>query len=318
MLIERITVEPGLAVEVHAHDLAVRGRVTPAWSLVSHGLVEAGQREVVFTVLRRGNQTAQFPHSLIPYVGALRQFAHQGRVLDHLGISGYRAPGPFQIGAFVGVLCVEASPLEQVPLPPRTLCGLLLTPGELDMAQQTSPTRVLHRLGHLERHYPWPHWSDSTRASAYAEGDAATSLLVQLERAQLPEARAWLQGDELHLRVPAEAATPLAEVISAGRAIAVIPGPAPQQGAALTWHPKQADPEAIHDPAISQPKIGLNFIACAPDEGEVPALRLLEDGAALLLDMAGRQALAAALRSGTDYRAEGSGRGLTLTVRVGA
>lgn len=166
---------------------------------MTEGLTSSGQREVTLTVLRRGGAESGFPEGVLAYIPALERLGVQGKVVKVHDVSGYRAPGPFGLGPFVGVAFVEAAPIPEVHAPPGALAGVFLTEGELAMATRCSVLRVLHRLGKVARYFPTPYWSDPSRQTVYDDADVERSVLSQLERAVVPEAAATLEGDVMRL-----------------------------------------------------------------------------------------------------------------------
>src|SRR5262249_15726321 len=171
MKTHRTTFEPGLEATVYTHDLTVGGATLPVWTLTTSGLAASRQREVVFTIVRNGASGRAFPEGVLGYIPALKQFASQGRIVGEGGVSGYRVPGPFGLGPFVGVAFMDAEPIPEIPLPDAALAGVFLTEGELSMASSCSTRRVLNRLGKAARYFPAPYWSDASRESVYTVED---------------------------------------------------------------------------------------------------------------------------------------------------
>jgi hypothetical protein len=102
----RVELEPGLlSADIHFHDVQASedARSLPCWTAVTKGLAARGQRELALTVVRFSDDPEDFPPGLIGYLKAVRRFATEGRLVDAGGLSGYREPGPFGFGQFVGV-----------------------------------------------------------------------------------------------------------------------------------------------------------------------------------------------------------------------
>ena len=108
----------------------------------------------------------------------MKRFAEQGRALNVGGISGYRAPGPFGLGDFVGLVLLEAKSIPGVMLPNGAFCGVFLTEGDM-MAASCAVSRVIHQLGKHAHYFPAPYWSDPARQSVYAPGDTALQPSLQ-------------------------------------------------------------------------------------------------------------------------------------------
>jgi hypothetical protein len=311
---ERIVLGPDIGVVVHAYELTAGTVRGPAWSLVTNGLTTFGQREVVLTILRTSATPRQFPKTVLEYVGALKHFALLGKIVGDGDLSGYRAPGPFQLGSFVGLGFFDATPISGIDLPEGALAGVFLTEGELSMATGSSVYRVLNALGRTARYFPVPFWSDPGRASVYQAGDLTRSILANLPRARVPSASATLHGDVMYLTVPSTFAAVLSERIERREVLAILPGRAPGVAAALVWHPGQQEPEAIFDETAEPSAIAATFVAFAPSDTDKDEIRLIEDGYAVLLSVRSANELVASLKSGSTLEIGSRSVGRTLMV----
>ena len=63
---------------------------------------------------------------------------------------------------FKGVLYLPAEPIG-IPLPPGALAALLVTEEELAVAKSSGVSRVASLLGHRDKRYPYPPWSEPGR-----------------------------------------------------------------------------------------------------------------------------------------------------------
>lgn len=307
---------PGLDVAIYSHELTIGESSLPAWSLVTEGLASFGQREVTLTILRRGGAEAEFPDGVLRYVGALKLLGDQGKTVKIHDVSGYRAPGPFGLGSFVGVAFIEAMPIPGLHAPDGALAGVFLTEGELAMATRCSVLRVLHRLGKVARYYPTPYWSDPSRQTVYDVADVERSVLSQLERAVVPEAAATLQGDAMRLTLPRAFATSLAERIESHSAAAVLPAREPAARGALVWSPGQHQPEAILAEGSDGATLAATFVALVPHDEAGDEIRFMEDGYAALLSAGTTKRLAAALRAEAPFELRGGTHGRMLAISV--
>jgi len=301
MEIQRRVLDEGLEVTLYAHRVALRGASVPAWTLVTSGLAMLRQREVTLTILREGAAAKFFPEGVVGYVQALKAFALEGRIVGEWDISGYRAPGPFGLGEFVGLVYFRAPSIPDVTLPADALAGVLLTEGELAMASRCSERRVLNALGRVSRYFPTPYWTDPLRPPVYAVADVERSLLVQFPRARVSAASATLRGDHMYLVLPRDFAQALAERIAKGEPAAVLTGRAADTQAALVWAPGQTEPEAIIEDGASPAAIAATFVAFAPAGVAHDEVRFMEDGYAALLSTDSSRSLAQALRAGTSH-----------------
>jgi hypothetical protein len=294
---QRISFEPGLEATIHSHDILIDGRGTAAWTMVTQGLSSVGQSEVAFTI-RRPWWPRSFPAGVLKYVPVLKHFASEGNVVRDGDISGYRAPGPFEFGEFVGVAFVTAEAIAGIELPRAALAGVFLTEGELAMAVHCSVRRVLHRLGKEARYFPTPYWSDPSRASVYSTADVEASLLAKFSRAKLEQATATLTGEVMELSLPRSVGPKIAEHLEQGQAIAVVPGRSPGAVAALVWSPGQTEAEAIFAEGARPTAIAATFVGLVPNEAPSDEIRFMEDGYAVVLSSATTARLIETLKSG--------------------
>jgi hypothetical protein len=284
-LVRSVEFDGPLTVLVHQVDIEPLESPLACWTLVTSGLARLGQREISLTVSRASDDPAEVPPGLLGYLDAVQSFAREGRLVDEGGISGYAAPGPFGFGSFVGVVFENAQPVDGVDLPADALAGVLLTEGELAMAQRSS-SRVLSQLGALYRYYPWPYWSDPRRPSVYAPGDADTTILSKMPRCSMRNSTATLFDDDLHLVMPLRDAAVLGQQLESSGAAAVLPGRSPSAAGALVWRPGQTEPAGITAHTADASGLSTWFVAFVASGEAVDSVRFQEDGYAALLTAA--------------------------------
>lgn len=312
-----VELEKGLlSAEIYPHEVCNGDGALSCWTAVTRGLARVGQRELVLTIVREAKARDAFPREVLDYFSAVRTFAEQGRIVDEGGVSGYRAPGPFGLGSFVGLAFMNAVPVVDVPVPPDGLAGVFLTEGELAVAAFCSVTRVLYRLGKEARYFPTPYWSDPSRKSVYAVGDADRSVLSKMRPTRLLGATATLRGSELVLTLPSAAARTIADRVSSGAAVAVLPGRERSVTAALVWMPGQAEAEAIFEAGTEPTSMAASFVALVPRGEQAEDVRFIEDGFAALLSEPTATGLADALRKGSPYSIRSSRSDWELTIRM--
>src|SRR5262245_9713358 len=124
MRMEQKILEPGLDALIYSHDLRAGTVLRPAWTLVTRGLANHGQQEIALTILRSQGNDENFPAGVLGYVSAVKDLAAQGRNLAPGDISGYRAPGPFHLGEFVGVAFFKAEAIPGIAFPEDALAGI--------------------------------------------------------------------------------------------------------------------------------------------------------------------------------------------------
>jgi hypothetical protein len=313
---DRTTFEPGLEATVYTHDLAVGEAKFPVWTLATRGLAASGQREVVFTIVRNAASGREFPKGVLGYIPVLKHFASQGRIVGEGGVSGYRAPGPFGLGPFVGVAFMDAEAIPEIPLPDAAMAGVFLTESELAMASACSTRRVLNRLGRAARYFPAPYWSDASRGSVYALDDSRVSLLAKFEHATVADAFATLRGDVMDLSIPQTFATTLASRTASRLVSAILPARERGVTAALVWSPGQTEPEAIFADGPRPTAFAATFVAFVPNDAEQDDIRFMEDGYVVLLSQGSADQLVAKLRAGTPLELRGGSEKRTLRIAV--
>jgi hypothetical protein len=293
-----------LQATLYAHDVAVDGavagsRLNPCFTVVSDGLARVGQPELAITLVRVGPTERTFPGSVLNYLTAVHGFARQGRIVDAGGVSGFDPPGPFGLGDFTGLAFAEAPPELGVPVPRGAISGVFLTHEEVRMAVHTSVDRVLHRLGQINRYFPFPFWCDHRRGCAYPAGATDASLVTKLPKLFDRAATATLSGGTMALRMSAAGAAELADRLAAPEVVAVLVRRDPSVRAALVWLPGQEGPSAISAPDSDGSRVAAPYVAFAPDASEVDEIRFQEDGYTVLLSPPTTVALLAGLRAGT-------------------
>ena len=278
--VQRELVPNALWVDLHDHILKIAGADRPCLTAVTRGLSDVGQPEMVFT-LTGSAAVENFPPGVLAYLKWVHGMALDGHTVGPGALSGFRPPGPFAgLGPFLGVVFSAATPDHQVAIPPGAVQGVLITQGELEMAQLCSPWRVLARLGQEAQFFPWPFWSDPLRPATYLPGDGERSLLGKSGTPQLHLGRldASLDGSRLDVALTAAEAGHLAENLSSRPLLAIVPPPNPAATATLVWSPEQTKPMAIcADPALAS-FASAQFLMIAPNHGRHDEIRFAEDG----------------------------------------
>ncbi|MGC4067024.1 MAG: hypothetical protein QM784_20785 [Polyangiaceae bacterium] len=314
MEVERRTLEAELSASIDSHVLVDVPSSPKAWSLVTTGLSQVGQSEVVFTVVHT-DEDRDFPEGVFNYIRALKHFAAQGKLVRDGDVSGYRAPGPFQFGEFVGVAFFDAPPIAGLSLSDDVLAGVFLREGELAMAMHCSVRRVLHRLGQAARYFPTPYWSDPSRATVYSPRDAEQSILRKFARASVSEATATLRQETMTLCVPRTIAATLAASLAAGNACAILPRRRADVRAALVWSPGQQEPEAIFAAGTPPDDFAATFVGFVPNGAPNDDIRFMEDGYAVVLCESSTHRLVRSLGAGVPLEL-GSSQGPRLYVAI--
>jgi hypothetical protein len=269
---------------VHDHLVPLNGTPASCWTVVTDGLADVGQAEVSLTLTRTGAATREFPETLLGYLEAVHQFASEGQTVGEGGLSGYAAPGPFQLGSFVALAFIPSAAANlHIAMPENTIAGVFLTEAEFAMARSASRRRVLHRIGQAYQYFPYPFWSDATRASVYAPGDDARTLLSKFRKYACRDDSAVIEGNTMHVSISPGTADALADTLSAREALALLPGLDRLAVAALVWQPGQTRPEAICSQVGDHPRVAATFVGFVPNDADADSIRFQEDGYTILL-----------------------------------
>jgi hypothetical protein len=190
-------------------------------------------------------------------------------------------------------------------MPGGAIAGVFLTEGELAMATNCGPRRVLNRLGKAARYYPTPYWSAPARESVYSVQDSQTSLLSKFPRIAVSAGSATLCGSAMHLQLPQAFAPILADRIEGRTVSAIMPGREPGVAAALVWTPGQTEPEAIFADGSKPAAFAAAFVALIPNDAQQDDVRFMEDGYVVMLSQESAEALTRALRAGQKFEVRG-------------
>ena len=313
----RLDLVPGtLSATVHLHEIATGSGVVRGWTLVSEGLTSVGQSEMAFTLVRESDRAEDFPPFLLNHLLTVRQFAAEGQFVSERGFTHYRAGAMSDLGPFAGIGYTAPDRSVQVPLPAQCLTGVLLTEGELEMWMRCFAERVLSKLGHLTRHFPYPYWSDPGRPSVYTPGDSKKSLISEIPRLRAEGSTATLAGGEITLSLrPAEARV-VADRMAAGDALCVMVGRDPGVLAALVWGPGQEAPIAIIAEGADGAAVAGWFVVLVPAQGTNDEVGMREDGFTVLLTKGSARRLVTSLRRGEPFRVAKVGNSPALLIRL--
>ena len=184
-LVAVVDLVPGeLVVNVFVHALNGPKGAVDCWSYVSDGLSTLGQKEIVITVQRRaGEARGAFPRDLLELYAIIHHFAGQGRLVD-VGAATTLPPGEGLLGRgdFRGVLYAPPQVLPGVRVKAPSLTGLIVTQGEVEVAQQLGVVRLMARLGKHYRYFPTAPWVDRDRPELCSPGTMEESLVAKSPR----------------------------------------------------------------------------------------------------------------------------------------
>ncbi len=167
-------VADGMRVDVYEHTISAKAGPVPAWTYISHGLAELGQEEIVLTVQRAADE-AQPPAAPLRWYGDVQRFARQKQFVHAGGRSIFGRDG-FVHPQARAVVYVRGIPLDGVPTPRSFLTGIVLTRGEIELAEREGQLRVLAHLGDSQRWFPTTPWLDRERPELPVVAASAAAL----------------------------------------------------------------------------------------------------------------------------------------------
>lgn len=322
-----VEVIPGkLIVNVFAHTLDAPSGPVPCWSYVSEGFWPLGQKEIVFTVMRReGEARDAYPRDLLELYAVVHQLASEGRLVDVGHVTTLGGTGLLGRRSFLGVLYTPPQILRDVYVGAPWLMALILTAGEIAVAQQQGVVRIMAMLGKHYRYFPTAPWIDRDREELCSPDSMAASIVARSPRLSLYAASVRLESQAVSweertgpgvlvertftfapgkqrivLRLHPRAAAPLKKAMTdlpADSVLTLLVGPDPGAPTCLAWEPGQQQPFAISIPSVEGEHLAGNFITFLPQQEEDGGI-MLEDGFAVFLRDESWQRIRAALVGG--------------------
>jgi hypothetical protein len=199
---------PDFSVEVFHHEIYAWRKQHPCWTYVSNGLGEHQQSEMVFSLLRRADETVeQYPEAPIEWMRVVCELARQGvhleigqpvEVVDkgqpRVIISGRSVPVDEQkwksMTAFR--MFVHGNPLRQrifldapksFPVARHNVVAFISE--EAELIKTFGVTRVVSHLGLSHKWFPYPPWIDRDRKECCTLSDFENSIRSRLETVQI-------------------------------------------------------------------------------------------------------------------------------------
>jgi hypothetical protein len=316
-----------LAVRVYAHDFPLGGRLLPCWSYVTDGMRRQGQKEFVLTLQRRPTDTIEnYPEDPFRLFQSIHNLAIQGKKVDLNDFTQFRLPNGFldQKG-LVGIAYTKSEKILGVNYAETPLAAILLTSEEAEILSSMGTYRILTMLGHRERYYPTPPWSNRDRKSVISKKDISKSMLSTMPIANAPWASVRLHlshalsddssSDSHHTPMPSSEDRLILKMKQAGRefaknilaqiplaqSFAWIVSPAAEADSRLVWIPDGLEVEAIIPPESKGVCQTGGFIGFMPTEELPEGGQLIEDGFVIWLRPDSMRRLREALMLGARY-----------------
>lgn len=270
----------------------------------------------MFTFLQEAEEHGR--DQVLDFFATVYGYAEQGQLVDVGGFTEFAVGG---WGPFAAVAYIQPEPSFATAAPGELLRGIPLTEGEIEVAKAFGFSRVLARLGRAYRHYPFPPWIDSARASVASSDEFEKTVLHGIPWIWPNGASAlWLRDqDQILLRLTSAAGERLTDALGqlpGSTAIVVLTEIDPIANGCLVWEPGQRGPTAI-TPNGGHNGLALSacFLLFVPDQ---PANggRGIEDGLTFELTATSWTALRAAFetRRPAAIPADHDGLGFSLSL----
>lgn len=308
-----LTVEliPGALIgRVFLHEIEAGSERIPCWSYVSEGLCEHGQKEVVITLRReRGEAAEDFPKDPLHLFGTLFQLATQGRCVD---VGGHSELGTRR---FLGhhLLYADAQPLADVELPLPCLTVLLINDEELRGVRAFGSTRVLSRMGHAARHYPFPPWVERRRRGVSLARTLEQSILTKLSLRISGKIVVSLHDNRVTLGIQRELHDKLRDAELPDAPLAFLALRDPDANACLVWEPGQGEPAAITPPGGDGSRVAGAFAVVLGEQPHDGGM-IVEDGFVLELTELSWAKFQRALLGGTELAIPATAGGMDFAL----
>lgn len=315
-------VVPGeLAVRVYPHQANIP-EPTACWTYVADGFRRLDQKELIFTLTARPDETT-FPEEPLTLLRELYQHAQAGVRFDAGGFCLLRKlRGLFGGNGLTACTFTTAVRLPGVNFVDSPLAVLLLQPDEVPVAKALGAYRVLSLLGQRAHYYPAPPWNDRDRPAVCDNSALEASYLAGLDVRHLPGVYA-----RVPMAAPIEAAQPgqryqagpgkkIVVRISAAanesvrQAVEPLDSPEPfawalyadpNSNVRLVWHPGNTRQHSIMPGDAVASSITGGYLAVTPSDKHPEGGRIHEDGFLVHVRPAHWQKLRQALLAGETH-----------------
>ncbi len=306
-----------LRARVYLHDIDSIDGCVPCWSYVTDGLRAQGQKELIFTLRREPNEQPEaFPEAPLHFFQTVNQFAQEGQLVNEGDFTEFGASGFLGHSEVRAIAYIPPQPLAGVEMPSPLLAAILLTHEELEVLKHLGVTRVIAHLGRAYSHYPYPPWSERSRASLVSMSTMQESILARVPRLRGPGIRACQEGNQISLRLLPQAGELLRsklEQFPANTVLALLTELDPTANACMVWQPGQSTLEAIASPNSDGSRISGCFIAFVPQQAEDKG-QVFEDGFIMLLTDTSWMLIRQAIKSGHSVSVPVTTNGLSLSL----
>ncbi len=300
-------VEGKLYARVYAHDVGSLDGPVPCWTYVSEGLMRRGQQEILFTLARGTDVDVHDPPpDPIRFFATIFDVSRPG---EGIGAGGYtQLKGPMFMG-HRSFIYAPARDLAGVTLTAPTIAAFVVKDEEFELRMKFGPMRLLANLARAYRAFPWPLFSDPSRAVLPVAEKVASTILARLPVAHTPGITVCREEERVVMRLPGSAGPGLSSMtrgLPSGSPFALLPDWEPLADGCLAWQPGQEQPEAIGPEGSEGRRIAACFIAFVDDE-EPGRVGVVEDGAFVRLSSERRRELLSCWEEGAPFALPGAG-----------
>jgi hypothetical protein len=246
----------------------------------------------------------------------VNQLAEQGQLVNEGDFTEFGTTGFLGRSDLRALVYLPPQPLAGVEVPSRLLGAILLTHEELEVLKHLGVTRVIAHLGRAYSHYPYPPWSERSRASLVSMSTMQESILARVPRLRGPGIRVCQEENQISLRLLPQAGEFLCsklEQFPSNTVLALLTELDPTANACMVWQPGQSTLEAIASPNTDGSRISGCFIAFVPQQAEDRG-QVVEDGFIMLLTDASWILLRQAIESGHSVSVPATTNGLNFSL----
>ncbi|MFL5329235.1 MAG: hypothetical protein ACJ8C4_10000 [Gemmataceae bacterium] len=276
-----------LDLRVFRHSVETPDGPVACWSYVTDGLRRLGQKEIVFTLRRRPDDTDAFPQDPVDFVSHIFERAQNGQFIEAGGTIEFPRDGGF-LGCDgpASFVMINATPLKGVNFPDKLLAAYLITSEELQAVQKVGPNRLLSLLGKRANVFPYPLWSERDRPTLLSAADLRQSLLGQLPQVRASGIFTRRHRGQVHIHAVDERALDRLDAaikaLPAPGAFVMITDPDPAAKGRLVWKPGTSVEAVTSDPRPDAMMTG-SFFAMVPTRSGPEGAHICEDGFAVKL-----------------------------------
>lgn len=296
----------------------VADREINCWTYQTKGLLELGQKEILFA-LHQGDQTpGSFPGAPIDFFKNISEYVLKGEYLDTGSITIFGESG-FLSGRFRAMGYLQPPAIADSSAPAGTLWALLLTARELEAARIGGLSRVMGLLGKNELHFPCPLWNDLQRADSVSEDMLASMIespMARFPRVPMHGASVSRMENKIECLLPTGVRSVFEQMkdVDEDMPIVILTGVDNSADGFLVWQKDFKAPLAITAPRLPGDRLAGSFLCLVPDQDDDLGL-ISDDGFAYSLKTSTWRKIREELMQGRACEIVATGQGFDIGFR---